>query len=243
MVHKRLLVAFLITAFVLGACSFNVNIKMDEGSGKVVSEARSVSGFDRVQLNAMGEIVLVQGEQESLTIEAEDNILREITTEVRDGILHIGFNKKVIMPTKTIKYYLTMREIRGLETRGASNIQAEGIDTDLLEIGISGAGNVNIAQLNAERLTVHISGTGNLNLAGTVIDQKINLSGAGNYNGEDLSSQRAAVNITGLGKVTVWVQDKLDVSISGAGGIDYFGSPQVSQQISGLGNIKKLGNK
>lgn len=238
-----ILIVFLVIAMVTGACGLDVNLGVDRGSGDVVSETRDVSGFDRVSLSGIGDVQLVQGDSEALTIEAEDNIIDHITTEVVDGELRIGFDRKTIIPTEEITFYLTMREVRGLQTLGVSNIEADRIDTDTLEIGISGTGNIDIRQLEAERIQVNVSGAGNFTTEGQVTEQVITLSGAGNYDGEDMQSANADVTITGLGRVTLWVTESLDVTISGTGGVDYYGNPQVSQQISGLGRVRHQGDK
>ena len=53
------------------------------GSGQVVTETREVSNFNAVEFTSFGDLTIQQGERESLTIEAEDNVLREIETVVR----------------------------------------------------------------------------------------------------------------------------------------------------------------
>ena len=40
-----------------------------------------VSSFDQVSLNGQGDLIITQGEQESLQIEAEDNLIPVIETE------------------------------------------------------------------------------------------------------------------------------------------------------------------
>lgn len=234
---------FVIAVVLFGACNTNINLNIDRGSGNVTTQTRSVSGFDKVVISGIGDITVVQGSSESLEIEAEDNVIPHIKTEVQGSTLEIGYDQKSIIPTKTVKFKVTMRNIRGLDTKGVSNIHAEKISTDRLEIGISGTGNINLRGLKADAMTVNVSGAGNLNSEGEVSQQKITLSGAGNYNGEDLQSKSADVTITGLGKVTIWATDSLNVVISGTGGVDYYGSPQVSQQISGLGRLNSLGSK
>lgn len=241
---KRLLVIPLILlGLFMSACGLSVNVDFDQGSGVVITQTRQVSDFNRVSLNGIGDLTLVQGDRESLQIEAEDNVIKNITTEVRDGTLYIGFERKTILPTKPVKFFLTMRDIKDLETKGVSNIKAESVQTDQLHVGISGTGNIDIEDLSANSLEISISGAGNFNTGGQVDRQEINLSGAGNFNGEDLQSKTARVTITGLGKVTLWVTENLDVTISGTGGVDYYGEPQVSQQISGLGKVNHLGSK
>jgi len=241
---KRLLIIpFLLIVFISSACGLSFNVDISQGSGNVTTETREVSNFDRVSLSGIGDLNVVQGEDEILSIEAEDNIIDNITAEVKDGTLYIGYDRKTILPTKPIKFHLTMLNIHGLETKGVSNIQADLVQTDRLDIGISGTGNVNIQNLETGNLDVTISGAGNLTGKGQATQQTVNLSGAGNYDAVDIQSKDADITITGLGKVTVWVTDNLNVTISGTGGVDYYGSPQVSQRISGLGKLNRLGSK
>lgn len=242
-VLKALLPFFLLIALVAGACNLNTRVDVTEGSGRVTSQTREVSNFDRVVLNGIGDVTITQGNTEKLDIEAEDNIIPHILTSVSNGTLNISFDKKAFVPTKSIKFNLTMRDIHGLESKGVSNIQASQIKTDSLVVAISGTGNINLDDLTADRLNVTVSGAGNLTGQGQVDQLTVNLSGAGNYNGQDIKSKTANITIAGIGRVVAWVTDNLSVVISGTGGVDYYGDPKVSQQISGLGSLKRLGNK
>jgi hypothetical protein len=240
---KIFIPVFVILAVLLGACGINVDLDLARGSGKVTTETRQVSNFDRLVLSGIGDVTILQGDKESLEIEAEDNVLPHILAKVEDGTLHISFDRKTVVPTKPIKFTLSMRDVRGLETQGVSNISADAIKTDRLKLGISGTGNIHIRDLQAERVDSSVSGAGSLEIEGRVDTQVVNMSGAGNYDGEDLESKTADVTITGLGKVVIWATSDLSVVISGTGGVDYYGSPQVVQQISGLGRLKHMGNK
>jgi len=240
---KLLIPLFIIMAMLFGACGVNVDLNIDRGSGNITTETRTVSNFDRVILTGIGDLVLIQGDSEGLEIEAEDNVISRITSEVKNGTLEIGFDTRTVIPTKSVKFRLTMRNIRGIESKGVSNINANDFTTDQLDIGISGTGNITMRDITAEQVTVNVSGAGSLTLDGKADQQKITMSGAGNFNGEDLESGTSDITITGLGRATVWVTEALDVTISGTGGVDYYGSPSVSQQISGLGRLKDMGNK
>jgi hypothetical protein len=234
---------FVIMALLLGACGVSVNFNIDRGSGIIETETRQVSGFDRVELSGIGDLVVTQGDQEGLVIEAEENVIPRIITEVKDGTLHIGFDTRRVLPTKPIKFNLSMRDVRGLETSGVSNIDANDVTTDELDLSISGTGNIYMNDLTTTALTINISGAGNMTMDGKADTLKIVMSGAGNFNGQDLESKEASVTISGLGRASVWASESLDVTISGTGGVDYYGSPQVSQKISGLGRLKDMGSK
>ena len=50
-----------------------VNVKSLTGSGNIVTEDRPVSDFDQIVLTGLGEMIITQGDTESLTIEADDD--------------------------------------------------------------------------------------------------------------------------------------------------------------------------
>ncbi len=64
------------------------------GSGRVKTETRTISSFDGVSVCCGMRLSLTQGQQESLEIEAEDNILPEIVSTVEGGILTIRFKDR-----------------------------------------------------------------------------------------------------------------------------------------------------
>src|SRR5438874_6398754 len=55
-----------------------------KGSGNIVSEVRDISGFDAVELKSIGMVTIEQGDREGVEITADDNLLPEITTEVKN---------------------------------------------------------------------------------------------------------------------------------------------------------------
>jgi hypothetical protein len=216
------------------------------------TESREVSNFDRVALRDYGEVIITQGEQESLTVEAHPDILPKIQTEVRDGQLVIkiggtwldklGHALSTSLTRHAIKYDLTVKKLTGLEIAGAVSVKASSIDTDRLALRLSGAGQVNIATLSAEVLEVDMPGAGAIKVSGKVGEQRIAIGGAGSYKASKLESARASVNLTGAGQATVWAIENLDVAIRGIGSVEYYGSPTVKKSVSGIGSITSLGN-
>jgi len=221
-------------------------------TGNLVTESREVSNFDRVALRDYGELVITQGEQESLTIEAHPDILPKIKTEVRDGklIIKIGgswFDKlghaiSTSLTRQWIKYNLTVKKLTGLEIAGAVSVKASNIETDRLALRLSGAGQVNIEALSAEVLEIDLPGACAIKVSGKVGEQRIALSGAGSYKAPKLESRRASVDLRGAGQATVWAVEDLDVAIRGLGSVEYYGTPTIKKSISGIGTVTSLGN-
>jgi hypothetical protein len=212
----------------------------------VVTEERELSGFDRVALSGVGEVFITQGDEESLIIETDDNLMRYIESEVRDGRLELGIADDTIpIPSRSIVFRVNVVDLTGVDSSGAGSFDIDTLETDRLTITLSGAGDIGIDSLSATDLEIRASGAGNIQAAGAVETQKIDLSGLGSYNAPDLESQTGSVRISGAGSAVVWALDTLDVEISGAGNVEYYGSPTVTvtEDLIGAGRVTSKGDK
>lgn len=212
------------------------------GSGNLTNQTKEVNGVNQVLLNGIGTIILQQGDQESLTIEAEDNILPHIQSKVEGNKLIISYDTNTPTPTKDVKFYLTVKDMTSIGISGAGKIQSTGFNTKTMSITMDGAGDGNLAGLTLEKLTVNISGAGKMIMAGKATEQTVTISGAGNYEANDLATEITTINVDGAGKGTVNVSKVLNAMINGAGNLNYLGSPQVNQQINGGGSVKQVTN-
>lgn len=190
------------------------------GSGNVKTEERTVSGFDRVSVEGIGELRIEQSGTESLTVEAEDNLLPLLISEVEGGRLKLGIRpNSSISATKPIVYRLKVKSLDGLEGSGSVTIDAVGLDAD--------------------RLEVDFSGTARGVLAGSATAQRVTVSGAGGFDGRALSGRTAEVEVSGTGRAVVNVSDELTARASAASTIGYLGSPKVDEQTSGVARVEK----
>jgi hypothetical protein len=237
----------IIGLFLITACGLStIQDSREEitGSGNVITESREVSGFDSVSHTGIGRVIIDQGDQESLTIEADDNILEYITSEVKSGNLVLSFNEDVrFESTSSITFNVGAKEIVELNSTGTGSIEIDELSTDNLNFSTSGTGSISIGSLTANDLAVNANGTGDIQLAGNVETQEINRVGTGDYDAPDLESKTAIVKATGTGSVVIWVLDSLDVEITGTSKVSYYGSPNVTQDISGTGSLTSLGDK
>jgi hypothetical protein len=187
--------------------------------GKFTKESRSVSGFDEVELRGVGNLSIEQTGRESLTIEAEKDVMPKLTTRVLNGRLIISPEPNTIHTTKPIGYKLTVKDLSTLEVLGSANVEATGIKTD--------------------RLTVTISGAGNVRMGGKADEQEIDISGSGTYLAENLESREVRIDVAGAGSAIVNVSEALDAEISGVGSVEYIGDPTVKQEVIGAGRVSK----
>ncbi len=208
------------------------------GSGTVMIEEREVTSFNRVVLGDIGQLVLTQGDQESLTIEAEDNILPLIESVIIKNTLFINFkNEPSAIPVEPIKFHLTMKEIISLSSSGASTIQASRIEADELEIISGDIGKVVIDKLTAGQITVTPSNNSTIEVSGQVQHQTVHVIESANYRGASLKSKTSSVIVDDKGTATVWVMNNLDVEVNGNGDVLYYGDPTVNQTVIDSGKI------
>ena len=217
------------------------------GSGKVVTEDRQVSNFNQVAVSGIGDLVITQGQDETLKIEAEDNLIPLIKTEISNGKLTISFEDRgrpvSIHNTKPIKYFLGVKDLQGITVSGSGNVSADALSTGDLKLTLSGSGNFNLASLQAKKLAVVMSGSGDFDLAGKADSQDVNISGSGTYRAGDLETSNTVLSISGSGKTQVWATENLDLRVSGSGDVEYYGQPKMTQNISGSGKIRSLGTR
>jgi hypothetical protein len=220
-----------------------IGVRTVRGSGEVITVKRQVSDFDSVDLSGIGHLSIEVGDEESLLVEVEDNLIQYIETEVNNGTLEISIKGNVnIQPTEAVKYYLTVRDLEAISVSGAGNVETPWLEAARFSVHISGAGGVDMDGLDADELDVHISGLGNLTIHGGVVNvQDVEISGSGSHESRKMESAQTDISLSGLGNAAVWVTDRLSVDISGAGTVKYAGDPSVDSNVSGLGSIHKIG--
>jgi hypothetical protein len=214
------------------------------GSGKVVSSTREVHTFSAISISYPVEVLVQQGKAELVKIEAEDNLIPQLSTEIKDGTLSIT-NKvsewsKRVRATKPVRITITVKDLSDLDFSSAGTVRIEKLQTDALKVNLSGAGRLEIEGLKAKTLDCRLSGAGSFSATGDVDHLSLRLSGVGSFDGSDLAALGADVQLSGVGSATVRVKNDLTAQVSGLGSVRYYGSPQLHSQVSGLGSVNKI---
>lgn len=234
-VFSIILVLIVTIIFTFSAVSCKQFIR---GSGNVISEERDVSGFNKVSVSGSGNLYIEQGDVESLTIEAEDNIIPLIEAKVSGNTLKIGLKTGAsISLSKGIKYYLKVKDLESIQGSGSGSIYCEALEADSLSIKTSGSRKVEISDLKTKDIKIDSSGSGNITLSGSTESQDIETSGSTKYFGEELVSKICVIDSSGSGDLVVNVSDSLDINASGSVKITYIGNPSIDQKTSGSASI------
>lgn len=204
---------------------------------------REISGFENVSFAIAGELIVTQGDRETLEIEALSSDLPNIVTEVLDGTLSIGRQgEEPFLPFRAPIFRLTVKKIAALENHSSGRITTGELSADTLRILISSSGGVSIDSLAAESLEVRISSSGSVRVAGDVKQQNILLTSSGSYAGGQLESRSAIVRVSSSGSATLRVSDSLEAVVSSSGDVCYYGNPPVKNlRVTSSGRAVRLG--
>lgn len=195
------------------------NIGGIKGSGNVKTESRSVSGFKEIKAENAIELEITVQKDFSLTIEADDNLLDQVKTEVSGNTLKISTKDSITSKNK-IKIKLSLPELTDLDLSGASTANISGVKTDSLELNASGASRIKID--------------------GEVKSVDATASGASGIDAENLKTENAKANASGASHVTVSPTGDLNAEASGASSVTYTVEPKsIKQNASGASTIKK----
>lgn len=210
------------------------------GSGNLSSETRTLESFDHVVLAGSGDVVFIKGDKEEIKIEADDNILPLITTEVKNGVLIISLKpNQMVRSYKAMRFEVTYKDISALDLVGSGSMAADAVTSGSFKASITGSGDIDLTNLQADSLEAIIAGSGEITLSGKAEKLNISLPGSGNFNGFDFETRESRISIIGSGRVQVNATESLAANITGSGDIEYKGGPSdVEKHVTGSGSIK-----
>ena len=196
-----------------------------EGSGNVVTKDIAIQPFDQLEASGVFNVVLTQGNKESLKIEAEDNLqpLFEIKNEGPKLVVemkkdpHFNSNKKMTI-------YITFKNLKSMDLKMVGNVSSEGnLNFRDLALANKSVGSVDLA-LNAQKLDIENKSVGNLRLSGKAENATIRSNSVGAIKASDLLVQTMDIDNDGVGSAEVNAVKELKVKDSFLGKVRNAGS-------------------
>jgi hypothetical protein len=115
-----------------------------EGNRKVVTKERNTDSFTGVKVSSGIDVYLKQGNNEAVSVEADENLQEYILTEVRNGVLNV-YTEYSIRDAERKRVYVTMKEVKSVTTSSAGDVYGESqINSDKLELSASSAGDIKL---------------------------------------------------------------------------------------------------
>lgn len=192
-----------------------------ERSGPTVTESREVDDFDSIEMEGAARLEITIGDKESVTVEAREEVIERVKTDVHGDTLRIRSKPKdwfIVDGRPRVTVRITLPELESLKVEGGNDVRISGFNGGDTRIRAGGAAHIK-ASGEIDELTVHMAGAGHADLS-------------------RLLANDATVTVDGVGSVYVHPKDSLDATMNGVGAILYSGSPrEVNTRMNGLGTI------
>lgn len=239
---KHFLIISSITVVLLANC-LNVQGGLGvKGSGNVTKEQRDISSFSGIEVKGAYVVHLLQGDNESVCVEIDDNLQQYVEIINVGNKLVLSNNNKVDFrnPTKN-NVYITLKDIDLLSVSGVCMfVPDNSLSLNNLSVNISGVVSGNL-DLHCNELSVNVNGVANIELNGKAVKFDVIKNGVGNINALNLEAGMVSVRNTGVGNLSVNAMQELSMRNAGVGAIKYAGDAKIVSLSSNIcGEIKKV---
>jgi len=227
-------------------------------------ETRSASDFTGINASSVFNIIVSKGNTESLTIEADDNVMQYVRSEVKNGVLYLYIdNSKQFRNIKILKASIVMKNLDKVTLSGACKLTANDLFTpEKFKIDCSGASSMDV-NLNTDILNIEASGASKIQIKAKVAgDTNLSISGASKIQGElktanlELSSSGVCsvelsgsainfkINMSGVSKIMTedFIVRTANVKLSGSSKITVNATVTLKVNASGASSVSYKGS-
>lgn len=235
------LILALCVAAVLTACDGDdpVTVTCIDGSGTVITEQRSPGEFTGIIHEGNIDIRLLQGDYD-VRVEADDNFMPRIRTELRGDKLFIGTDDDICLRNGTAIVYLTTPAIKSISSTGSGSVRGRAtFPADAFNVSSKGSAEIQVTGATTRSVSVAIGGSGSVTVSGNAELLAAQVSGSGSLHAFQLPVNEALISLSGSGSARINVRDKIEGTLSGSGTIEYMGNPTLFVVVSGSGVVRK----
>ena len=183
-------------------------------------------------------VYLVQADEFKIDVEADENVIDLIATDMKNGKLRIHAKENIGQATKNI--YVSLPEITVLQGSSGAHLEVKNvIKGDKLEVdGSSGA--LLEMELVTNSLEMDASSGANLTISGEANRAQVHASSGGNINATKLNAKICDAEASSGGNLKIEVSDALTTNASSGGSIGYSGNPKLEEKKSVSGSVHQF---
>ncbi len=198
-------------------------------SAQVVREDRKVSSYDGVKVSTGIDVFIRQGSAQSVTVEADEDDIEDLRTEVKGGVLNIYFENKSSFwnwDQRSGKVYVTVTDIKLVKSSSGSEVIGETVlVSDYLEVESSSGSDLKL-HVKVKTLKAESSSGSDMQLSGEVDYFEASSSSGSDLEAIDLTARKARLRASSGSDLSVSVTDDIEAHASSGSDITYSGRPQ-----------------
>lgn len=212
------------------------------GSGRLVTENRSVSNFTAINTSASIDVMVEQGEQFKVEVTADDNLIQFVKTNVEGGTLKISINGVNSFSSSDIKVYVVMPKVTDLTSTSSSSIESKGLltSTEAISLRANSSGSINV-ELNAPKVIADASSSADIDATGTTQVVQAEASSSGSINFKGLKAENVTASASSSADIEVFCSVQLKAQANSSGSVNYTGGvTNVSVEENSSGSVSKI---
>ena len=202
-----------------------------EGSGNVITKDITVKSFDELNASGVFNLLLSQGDKESLKIEADDNLLDLFIIENEGSTLTIKMKKNSNFNSKKqLKVYVTFKTLKSMDLGMVGGTSSdEKLKFADLKLKNQSVGSVSL-NMTLQTLNMENQSVGSVKLEGSAENAIVKNNSVGSINAGNFVVQKMDIENNGVGSATVNAEKELKYSDSFLGKVSNRGNATVKKK-------------
>ncbi len=236
---KLTIVALL--ALVVSSCNFDISFGQISGNGNVVTEERPVNeDFTSISGSAGVDVFLTKGTENKIVVEADENLMEVIETEIKNGKLKVTTNQS-IGRCKSKKVHVTYVELSDISaSSGADVIGNSVVKSEFLSLSSSSGADLEV-DIVAKEVNASTSSGADIKVSGRATKLIADASSGSELNAQDLEVKICQADASSGADIEVNVLEEMSGNASSGGDIRYYGDPTaVSVRDASSGSVRKM---
>lgn len=235
-----------ILSFILMSCQFSGNFSFGvKGNGNVIKKDRTISeNFNKITVSRGLDVYLTQNGNNSIQVEADENLHEIIITEVEDNTLKIYADNN-IASSKSQKVFVDFKDIQEIVSTSGSDVYSNGlIKADILKFKTTSGSDMEL-QIDVDVVDCVATSGSDLRLSGTTNKIFAVATSGSDIKARDLIAKNGEAKATSGADIILNTSEELYAKASSGGDIKYYGNPEkitTKGGVSGSVSKKKIKN-
>lgn len=233
-IHITKFIIATITALLFASCNLNMNTV--EGSGNVTTEKRIVQGdFKNISVSNAIDVVIEQSDKTEITVEADDNLQKEIITKVENGTLIIKCKYSSFRNITMKKVTVKMPALDKIEASSASTVQSKNVfQGENVDLESSSAATMDV-NIESDNISATSSSGSSINIQGKALKVQTRASSGASVDAGKLLANEVEAGASSGGNINVHPIVTLKAEASSGGHVTYNTVPKNIEKNSSSG--------
>lgn len=231
-----------VTALLFSSCNHAINIKSITGSGHVTTEKRTVNAdFKSIEVSNAIDLIIEQSDKTEITVEADDNLQKSISTKVDNGVLMISCDYNSLIDIESKKVTVKMPFIEALRASSTATISSTNtLKSENINLRTSSAATMNLT-LASDYIECKSSSGSAIEITGLALKMKATASSGSAIDATDLLANEITALASSGATISVHPIVSLKAKASSGSAIDYKTIPKsLEKRTSSGASIDKI---